>query len=118
LPPPRGSTPSSLVVGVVGGESSSDPSSASTPLDYELHISQEEATEPAPPDTEPTPDTPPEVPLPYTPPISPSYDPPDEQDSTPPVPIRDDVGADQDWLRMEALSLRSAGPLGGILTDS
>ena len=121
IPPPKGTSPSSLVVGVLDDAPPGDPSDATTGSHYELHIDQELWTEPPaePPDgVTPPPDPPPEEPGPPPPPTTPTFMPPETQGSTPPPPVPIAGEIDGGAFLVGPPPVRSAGPLGGILTDS
>ena len=108
IQPAKGTSTSTMVVGVVADGPRSEPSDAPSPDHYELLISQEDSPELPPP-------TPPEEPPPPPPP--PETSTPDTEIPTPQAPDWIVRGMDEGEFLVGPLPVHSAGPLGGILTD-
>ena len=117
IQPAKGTSQSSLVVGVLADEPSSDPRVPRLPSHYELQISQEESPEPP---TRPRPKRRnlrpiprPRNPILPPPPPSPTVTPPDTEGSTPPAPDQDAGEIVQGEFHRRATSRAFRGAAGG-----
>ena len=120
IQPTKGTSQSSLVVGVLADEPPSDPSDASSPSHYELQITQEDSHDPPPPPPGGT-ELPPEPARgtdPFHAPPSPIVTPTVHGGLDPPSPDQDAGEIVQGEFLVGPLPVYSAGPLGGILSDS